>query len=132
MKLKNAIGITGICLSLTPGCQVGEEPHQRATIVENYAPANGYDVKFGPTVRGYNLAIGNLSNNGFSDSYILANDFDHDGSIDHFEVSDENGICYQSGNPPGRLNSCQINQNLRELANTARLNQLEEGLLHEH
>src|SRR3989338_5918509 len=132
MKLKNVIGITGICLALAAGCQTKEERYKQSGIVENYVPANGYDIKFWPAVRGYNLVIGNLSNNGFSDSYILARDFDSNGSIDQFEVSDKNGICYQSGDSSELLDSCKIDQKLRELANTNRLNKLEEGLLHEH
>lgn len=131
MKQQNKLGIVGVCLALALGCQTKEERYQKEGIVQNYALANGYDVKFGPTVRGYNLAIGNLTENGFSDTYILAKDFDRDGNIDSFEVLAENSMCYQSSDAPQRLDSCRIDPKLKELANTNRLNQLKEGLLHE-
>lgn len=132
MKLQNKFGIAGTCLALALGCQTKEERYQKEGIVQNYAPANGYDVKFGPTVRGYALAIGDLTKNGFSDTYILARDFDKDGNIDDFEIFAENKTCYQSGDAPQRLDSCKIDPKLKELANTNRLNQLEESLLHGH
>lgn len=131
MKQQNKFGIVGICLALALGCQPKGERYQRDGIVQNYAPANGYDIKFGPAVRGYNIAIGDLTENGFSDTYILAKDIDKDGHIDYFEIFTENKMCYQSDDAPQRLDFCKIDSNLKELASTTRLNQLEEGLLHE-
>ena len=130
MNIGKVIGIAGIGLALALGCKPIEEKYRNEGIIQNYAPANGYDVKFGPTIKGYHLAIGNLTDNGFSDSYILAKDFDCDGHIDYFEVSDMYGICYRTNDLPERLDSCYIFPNLRELANFSRLDQLEEGLLH--
>ncbi len=131
MKTRDKLGIAGICLALALGCQTKEKEYRRDGIILDYALANGYDVKFGPTIRGYNLAIGNLTENGFSEPYLLAKDLDCDGSIDYFEVSDENRVCYQSSDSLQRLDSCKIDPRLKELANIDCLNQLERALLHE-
>lgn len=132
MKLENKIRMVVISVSLALGCQTKEERYQRNGIVKNYALANGYDIKFGPTIRGYKLTIGDLTKDGFSETYILANDFNHDGNIDYFEVIAENSKCYQSSDAPQRLDSCKINPKLKELASINHLNQVEEVLLHEH